>query len=92
MYWLTKPDESLADAIADYRREQLEAGLGFEGISRLRQFEDPHAFLEDCRLFEQEDTLPVKFLSPPHNLCVFTCRKKHWSVSSRCVTDSMKIC
>ncbi len=64
MFWLTKPEESLAPALAEYRQEQLELGLGFEGISRLRNFEDPLEFLEDCRLFEREETLPVRTFVP----------------------------
>ncbi len=71
MYWLTKPEESLAPAIAEYRREQLEQGLGFEGVSRLREFEDPLEFIRDCRLFEREETLPVKtFVPATQFLCV----------------------
>ncbi len=71
MFWLTKPEESLAPAIADYRRERLEQGLGFEGCSRLRCFADPLDFIEDCRLFEQEETLPVKtFVPATQYLCI----------------------
>ncbi len=71
MYWLTKPEESLAPAIAAYRQEQLEQGLGFEGISRLRDFADPLDFIRDARLFEREETLPVRsFVPATQFLCV----------------------
>lgn len=55
---LVKPSEEYIDEIRSYRQEFFDDGGHFNGDSGLRKFEDIHAWIEQCRLMENKETLP----------------------------------
>lgn len=54
---LVRPSEEDAEEIAAYRRELFENGSRFDGTGGLKSFEDPIAFLEECRRNENRETV-----------------------------------
>jgi len=55
---LVKPRLEYAQAIRAYRQEFIEAEGNFAGDSGLREMEDIAAWIEQCRLMENQETLP----------------------------------
>ncbi len=55
---LVKLSEEYIDEIRSYRQEFFDDGGHFNGDSGLRKFEDIHAWIEQCRLMENKETLP----------------------------------
>ena len=55
---LIKPCEEYIDEIRAYRQEFFDDGGHFNGDSGLRTFEDMGAWIGQCRLMENKDTVP----------------------------------
>lgn len=55
-----RPDESMASEIAAYRQEFLDSGDSMDGAGPLRRARTPLEWLFATRLYEREDTVPVK--------------------------------
>lgn len=55
---LVKPSQEHLEDIRLYRQEFFENGGNFNGDSGLRKFEDISAWLLQCRLMENKETLP----------------------------------
>lgn len=55
---LIRPNEEYLDEIRAYRQEFLDAGGDIHGDSGLHEAEDLHAWIEECRLMERQETVP----------------------------------
>ncbi len=55
---LVSPSEEYIDEIRSYRQEFFDDGGHFNGDSGLRKFEDINAWIEQCRLMENKETVP----------------------------------
>lgn len=55
---LVKPSEDYIEEIRAYRQEFFDFSSYFNGDSGLRKFEDINAWIEQCRLMENKETLP----------------------------------
>ncbi|MDR0334665.1 MAG: GNAT family N-acetyltransferase [Methanomassiliicoccaceae archaeon] len=55
---LARPSEEHSEEISAYRKEYLEAGDIFNGSTYLGDHDDPIEWIRQCRLIENEDTLP----------------------------------
>lgn len=55
---LIKPSANYIDEIRAYRQAFIDDGGHFNGDSGLRKFEDINAWIEQCRLMENKETLP----------------------------------
>ena len=56
---LIRPDESWCGEIVEFREEFLRSGSEMCGCGVLSRTEDPREYLEQCRLYESEDTVPA---------------------------------
>ena len=55
---LIKPTSEYASQIAEYRQEFLAAGDSMDGCGSLRVMENPLDFINKCKDYESEETLP----------------------------------
>ena len=55
---LVRPSKEFFDEIRAYRKEFLDEGCSMDGTGPLRRFEDPAAWLEECRKYEDPETVP----------------------------------
>ena len=57
-FFLIEPCEEYSEQIREYRQEFLDAESSMDGCGRLRRFEDPVDYIEDCRKFAFSETVP----------------------------------
>lgn len=55
---LVKPSIDYLDEIFNYRKEVIENGGQFNGDSGLKNFDDIEAWIRQCRLMENKETVP----------------------------------
>ena len=55
---LIRPTREYAGQIALYRQEFLDAGDSMDGTGPLRRFENPEEYLQECKKYENPETVP----------------------------------
>lgn len=60
---LLRPDETMLDKIADYRKAMQEAGSSMDGTSALDRYEDPTEWLAHVRALEKVETCPPNLVT-----------------------------
>jgi len=55
---LVLPSMEYADEIIAYRKDFLEYGSSMDGCGALRRTDDPKAFVEECKRYTKEETVP----------------------------------
>lgn len=67
---LTRPDETMLDEITAYRKAMLDAGSSLDGCSGLQNYDDPKAWLEDCRKKEMAEYCPAHLVTATLYVCI----------------------
>lgn len=70
MYRLIPFTPAYADQVAAYRQEFLETNSSMDGTGFLAQYEDPLAWLEECRRFTDEATVPPDKVPATQFFCI----------------------
>ena len=60
---LLRPDETMLDKIADYRKAMQEAGSSMDGTSALDRYDDPAEWLNHVRALEKPETCPPNLVT-----------------------------
>ena len=60
---IVRPDETMLDEIASYRKAMQDAGSSMDGTSGLSNYDDPAAWLAHVRIMEDEATCPAHFVT-----------------------------
>ena len=60
---LLRPDESMLDEIAAYRKAMLDAGTAMDGTSGLNRYDDPAGWLAHVRALETPETCPPHWVT-----------------------------
>ena len=60
---LLRPDETMLDKIADYRKAMQAAGSSMDGTSALDRYDDPAEWLSHVRALEKSETCPPNLVT-----------------------------
>ena len=55
---LIRPTSEYAGQLAEYRQEFLDADSSMDGCGPLRRFEDPIEYIQECKNYENPETVP----------------------------------
>ena len=55
---LIRPTSEYASQLAEYRQEFLDADSSMDGCGPLRRFEDPIEYIQECKNYENPETVP----------------------------------
>lgn len=61
-FFLIEPREEYADQIVRYRQSFLDAGSSMDGCGPLRRNEDPIAYIRECEIYTNTETLPADWV------------------------------
>lgn len=70
---LVLPSPEYADEIVAFKKEFIEAGSSMDGCSSLRRTDDPKVFIEECKRFSSEETVPEGRVPATVFLCIREC-------------------
>ena len=57
-FYLVEPSEKYAEQIKKYRQDFLDTGCSMDGCGPIRKYEDPIAYISECKKYTSQDTLP----------------------------------
>lgn len=69
-FLLVEPNEAYAKQISEYRQAFLDADSSMDGCGPLRRFEDPLAYIAECKKYTSAETVPDGWVVASQFLCI----------------------